>query len=475
MTRRVAPALTLAALLLAGLSAPAGADYRDPYTFGTGRFGADGPGAVTEDAAGNIYATDPTSGQVERFSAVGDSLGAWGDGALSNPRGVDVDPFGRIYVGDTGHNRIARFSPQGFLSVATAASQLNSPEAVATDAAGQVVVADRGYLRIQPLSPDLASLAALNVGDVTGVAVDADGNVYASIGAQVREFTGAGMPVATFSGLAAPRGVAVDDFGDVFVADTGSIIKLAPNGTQLAQLPAQDARDVALDPDGGVVASVTGGLERWVAVAPQTTIDTAPSGLIDDPNPQFTFSSPSAGVTTFECLMAGSGDGWAPCTSPFSASGLAAGLNDFAVRAVDAQGIRDPTPAVAEFSEVGAQGPPGVDGIDGLDGARGPRGRRGKAGGLIVKGKVLKGLSSGTTVRLGMRPSIALRGLRVELRLGSSHGTIVAAGVRKRLPADRTTVVRLQVVRATSARDLALVVHGRTTRGRAVLLAKRLR
>jgi hypothetical protein len=201
--------------------------------------------------------------------------------------------------------------------------------------------------------------------------------------------------------------------------------------------------------------------------------------MIDDASPSFTFSSPVAGAT-FECRLAGSGDDWARCTSPFTASDLAPGLNRFEVRAVDTAGIRDRSPATAEFSEGGADGPPGFDGLDGLDGLpgldgeRGPRGRRGKAGGLIVKLRKPKALRAGATLHVGLDPSVALQRVRVELRLGSSHGTVVADGARKRLVAGKTTVVRLRVVRATSAKKLALVVHGRTASGKAVLLAKRL-
>ena len=441
-------------------------------------FGAGGPQAVAADAQGTVYATDPAANQVERFTRSGDLVspgwrGSGGpDAPLSNPRGIDVDPFGTVYVADA--DRIARYSPTGgFLD---AAHPLAQPQAVATDAAGNAFVVVAG--RVQQLDPRLGLGGSFAAGPAAGIAVDGGGNVYLSIGAQVREYTGTGTPVATFSAGTAPAGLAVDEFGDVYVADGSSIDKLAPGGAQLARLTTPSAaHDVTLDPDGSVVAALDTGLERWVAVAPDTTLDTAPSGLIDDPSPQFTFSSPTAGAS-FECRIAGSGDDWAPCTSPFTASGLAAGLNRFEVRAVDAQGIRDRTPAVAEFSEDGAQGPPGFDGFDGLpgfDGERGPRGRRGKPGGLIVKGKVLRGLRNGTSVRLGLQPSIALRRVRVELRLGSSHGTIVAEGARKRLAAGQTTVVRLRVVQATSAKKIALVVHGRTARDKAVLLARRLR
>src|SRR4051794_37202226 len=264
MTRRVAPALAVGALLLAGLAPPAGAEYRDHGVFGTSVFGAGGPQAVAADADGTVYATNPAADQVERFTRGGDLVapgwrGSGGpDAPLSNPRGIDVDPFGTVYVADAGKNRIARYSPAGsFLGQALgdAAHPFTQPQAVATDAAGNALVVVAG--RVQQPDPRLGLGGSFAAGPAAGIAVDGGGNVYLSIGAQVREFTGTGTPVATFSAVTAPAGVAVDKFGDVYVADGTSIAKLAPGGAQLARLTTPStAHDVSLDADGSMVAAL---------------------------------------------------------------------------------------------------------------------------------------------------------------------------------------------------------------------------
>ncbi|MGH7357905.1 MAG: OmpL47-type beta-barrel domain-containing protein, partial [Candidatus Rokuibacteriota bacterium] len=75
---------------------------------------------------------------------------------------------------------------------------------------------------------------------------------------------------------------------------------------------------------------------------PQTTIDSAPADPSADDSPSFAFSSSEAGVT-FECRL--DGGAWSACSSPESLAGLADGPHTFDVRATDAAGNVDPTPA----------------------------------------------------------------------------------------------------------------------------------
>lgn len=77
---------------------------------------------------------------------------------------------------------------------------------------------------------------------------------------------------------------------------------------------------------------------------PETVITGAPQGSIWNPTPQFTFS----GGATYECRMDGAA--FAPCASPFTAPVLASGPHAFQVRAINARGIGDPTPAGVDFA-----------------------------------------------------------------------------------------------------------------------------
>ncbi len=75
---------------------------------------------------------------------------------------------------------------------------------------------------------------------------------------------------------------------------------------------------------------------------PDTTIDSGPSGTVSDSSASFTFSS-SEPNSTFECSLDGAA--YSSCISPQTYSGLTNGSHTFSVRAIDAAGNVDPTPA----------------------------------------------------------------------------------------------------------------------------------
>jgi parallel beta-helix repeat protein len=118
----------------------------------------------------------------------------------------------------------------------------------------------------------------------------------------------------------------------------------------------------AIDPAGNVDQSPS--VHTWTietapqdTTPPETTIVTKPADPSTSTSAQFAFSSSESG-STFECkLDAGS---FATCTSPVSLSGLALGSHTFEVRATDAAGNEDATPAGYTWT-VEAAGPAPVD------------------------------------------------------------------------------------------------------------------
>jgi hypothetical protein len=81
--------------------------------------------------------------------------------------------------------------------------------------------------------------------------------------------------------------------------------------------------------------------------APDTTITAGEPSPTNDPMGDFQFTSSEAG-STFECSVDGGPFGG--CSSPFSTPFLSDGSHTFAVRAIDAAGNTDPTPATATFT-----------------------------------------------------------------------------------------------------------------------------
>jgi hypothetical protein len=80
---------------------------------------------------------------------------------------------------------------------------------------------------------------------------------------------------------------------------------------------------------------------------PSTTITDGPSGVVPIASASFTFTSSEAD-STFGCSV--DGGAFAACTSPAALTGLAQGAHSFAVRATDAAGHVDPTPATRSWT-----------------------------------------------------------------------------------------------------------------------------
>ena len=77
-------------------------------------------------------------------------------------------------------------------------------------------------------------------------------------------------------------------------------------------------------------------------VPPDTTIDSGPDATTVATSATFTFSADEPAVT-FECSLDGAA--FVPCVSPQAYTGLGVGAHTFAVRAIDAESLVDPTPA----------------------------------------------------------------------------------------------------------------------------------
>jgi len=83
------------------------------------------------------------------------------------------------------------------------------------------------------------------------------------------------------------------------------------------------------------------------ATPPETSIISGPSGSVPTTSASFSFAS-SEPDSTFDCTLDGAP--FTPCSSPVSYAGLAEGSHSFHVRATDAAGNADPTPATGSWT-----------------------------------------------------------------------------------------------------------------------------
>jgi sugar lactone lactonase YvrE len=213
--------------------------------FGQGSFNGDGgpaiaaelnyPFGVAVDGAGNVFIADRANHRVRKVSPngvivtvagsgpAGGGGGFSGDGGpataaqLNYPMAVTVDAHGNLFIADTINYRIRRVTPEGIIST----------------------VAGTG---IQGLSGDGGPAISAEIGSPWGVAVDGNGNLFFSAGGsayhRIRRVTpdgiittavGNGLPGTGGDGgpadsaqLDTPWGVAVDEEGSLFIADSNN-------------------------------------------------------------------------------------------------------------------------------------------------------------------------------------------------------------------------------------------------------------
>ena len=198
----------------------------------------------------------------------GSTDGSGANARFASPQGIAVDRDGYIYVAD--QHTIRKISPYPGSNVTTLAgltgvtgsadgigsnARFNWPRGVAVDGSGNVYVADWGNETIRKITPDgnvstVAGSAGLygwvdgaggaaRFGGPWGIAVDGAGNLYvAEVDSNViRKITADGI-VTTIAGtgyvagsadgigsaaqFSLPMGLAIDKFGNLFVADYGN-------------------------------------------------------------------------------------------------------------------------------------------------------------------------------------------------------------------------------------------------------------
>jgi len=247
----------------------------DPYAEGwqelTARqvFGGQGPApgqlqsphGIKVGPDGLIYVADAGNHRIQKFTAGGQFVAAWGQPStietetgvprgFNDPWDVAVAPDGTIYVADTWNHRIQKLDAEGNLITAwglfgqyglgdaAGQSAFYGPRGIAIGPEGRVYVADTGNKRVQVFEPDgrfafqWGGVGALKgyLDEPVGIAVGPDGAVYVADtwNRRVQVFDGDGTflrqwPIAGWdTGLPDEKPyLAVDGEGYVYVTDPG--------------------------------------------------------------------------------------------------------------------------------------------------------------------------------------------------------------------------------------------------------------
>ena len=179
------------------------------------------------DKYGNYYFAEGSGERVRKINLsniittlAGDgSSGFGGDGTSATsaiffvPNTVRLDTFGNLYIADGGNNRIRKINiSTGIISTivgngtgaflgdggSCATAEIWDPQDICFDKFGNLYIADAFNARVRKVNP-------------SGII-----STYAGNG--ISAYSGEGVP-ATIAGLALPTGLAVDDTGNLYIAD----------------------------------------------------------------------------------------------------------------------------------------------------------------------------------------------------------------------------------------------------------------
>ena len=209
------------------------------------------PWGIAVDEKGNVYVADTWNHRIQKFDSEGNFLTSWGyfvntegkleqPGGFWGPRAIAIDSEGNLYVADTGNKRIQKFSPEGIFlgqwgGLGNAEGLFDEPVGIAIDPAGNIYVADTWNRRIQKFDENFQFIKewpiygweSRSVVNKPYLVASPDGRLFVTDPEfhRVLVFDLEGNFLFTFGRygeLNLPLGLAVDQQGNLYVADSGN-------------------------------------------------------------------------------------------------------------------------------------------------------------------------------------------------------------------------------------------------------------
>jgi DNA-binding beta-propeller fold protein YncE len=279
----------------------------------------DNPAGVATNNHGTVYVADTYDNVVASVDGSTDSLmagsfegyGLHGDGGpavdatLYSPNSVAVNSQGDIFIADTGDNVVREITPNGTIRLVAGdgrpgysghrgpatRTELDAPAAVAVDQRGDLYIADTDNNVVREVTPNGKIFTVAGTGKVgyvgdggpatraaldqpSGLAVDSQGNLYIAdsgnnavrrvstsgvittvAGTGTAGDSGDGGP-ATDAALNSPEGLAIDQAGDLLIADTfNNAVRLVEPNDDIYTIANSSALNT---PEGVAVDNSTG-------------------------------------------------------------------------------------------------------------------------------------------------------------------------------------------------------------------------
>lgn len=171
-------------------------------------------------------------------------------------RGLATGPDGAVYIADAASDRVLVYELSGVTRIISGTGEmaLFEPSGVAVDAQGNVYVTDTWHARVVKFDPQGRPVAKWGVGEE---------ELGAGSGKMITRTDGtpegnAAKPLGFFG----PRGIAVDQAGHVFIADTGNkrVVVTDSNGNYIGQVGTPGAAPGQFNEPIGVAVDTNGNL-----------------------------------------------------------------------------------------------------------------------------------------------------------------------------------------------------------------------
>jgi streptogramin lyase len=183
-----------------------------------------------------LYGSNPNTSAIDKINSAGVGqtyMDFSSTPAYGGPQGIAFDLQGNLYVAEAVNNQIIKITPARVISV-FANVGLNSPFDLAFDVLGNLYVANYGNATIEKFNTaGVGAVFATNLSAPRGLALDRAGNLFVADGLYIRKFTPGGVSsIFADTGGMAPAGLAFDASGNLYAAysASGEIMKFTPDG-----------------------------------------------------------------------------------------------------------------------------------------------------------------------------------------------------------------------------------------------------